>query len=457
MQKRIIQISFQIIIAIFLFHLSSCKAVSLFQEQSKVTHPQWSKNAVIYEVNIRQYTPEGTFKAFEKHLPELKQLGVDILWLMPINPIGELNRKGTLGSYYSIKNYKAVNPEFGTLDDLKSLVTKIHSLGMHVIIDWVANHTSWDNVWTKTHPDFYTRDSNGNFVSPVADWSDVIDLNYDNKELWTYMIDAMSYWIKECNIDGFRCDVAAMVPTEFWIEARKELSKIKSDIFMLAEASENYLHQAFDMTYNWQLKDLINKVAKGTKKASDIISYYNQEKKDYNDDDYRMVFTSNHDENSWNGTVYERLDGAAETFAVLCGVVKGMPLIYSGQEAGLNKRLRFFDKDTIDWKPSPMRQIYTDLNNLKKYNKALWNGLAGGEMKFLETGNNDVLAFIREKNNNKVLAIFNLSPTNQTINLSSPLIKGDFSILFEDGKKITFSESEKFQLTPWKYLIYFKL
>ena len=203
-------------------------SINIFgQSKPTLAHPEWSKKSVIYEVNVRQYTPEGTFAAFEKHLPELKALGVDILWLMPINPIGKLNRKGFLGSYYSVSDYKAVNPEFGTLADFKRLVQKIHNMNMHIIIDWVANHTAWDNVWLKDHRDFFTKDSYGNLVAPVADWADVVDLNYDNKELWNYMIDAMAYWIKECDIDGFRCDVAAMIPTEFWLEAYPRLSKIK--------------------------------------------------------------------------------------------------------------------------------------------------------------------------------------------------------------------------------------
>ncbi len=220
----------------------------LFAQQSNVVHPLWAKDVGIYEVNIRQYTPEGTFNSFGKYLPQLKELGVGILWLMPINPIGVKNRKGKLGSYYSVRNYKKVNPEFGNLKDFKLLVKKIHKMGMHVIIDWVANHTSWDNVWVKEHPEFYTKDANGNFVPPVADWSDVIDLNYNNKLLWKYMVDAMKYWLTETNIDGFRCDVAAMVPTEFWNYARKELEKIKP-VFMLAEANEPELQiHAFDMS-----------------------------------------------------------------------------------------------------------------------------------------------------------------------------------------------------------------
>lgn len=423
------------------------------QSYKSVKHTEWSKKATIYEVNIRQYTPEGTFSAFQKHLPELKKLGVDILWLMPINPIGVQNRKGSLGSYYSIQDYKAVNPEFGTMEDFRKLVSEIHKLGMHVIIDWVANHTAWDNVWVKSHPEFYTKDEKGNFVPPVADWTDVIDLNYDNKELWNFMIDAMNYWIKESNIDGFRCDVAAMVPTEFWIEARKHFTKSKKNIFMLAEANENYLHQVFDMTYNWPLKDLMNDVAQGKKNPKAIKEYFENEKKEYNKDDYRMVFTTNHDENSWNGTEYERLGDAAETFAVLCGTVKGMPLIYTGQEAGMNKRLRFFDKDTVDWKPNKMREIYTKLSELKRNNRALWNGASGGEMNFVNTGNENVLAFAREKGKNIVVSIFNLSPKQQNVKFDFKNISGKLTDVF-GNKKMSFNGTIELNLEPWNYKIY---
>ena len=442
------------VILLFLFNLSFA-AGNLSQEKTEVIHPEWSRNVVIYEANIRQYTPSGTFKEFEEHLPQLQKMGIGIIWLMPINPIGVVNRKGILGSYYSVKDYKAVNPEFGTLDDFKHLVKLIHKMKMHVIIDWVANHTSWDNVWTKTHPEFYNKDSLGNFYSPVPDWTDVIDLNYNNKELWMYMINAMSYWVKECDIDGFRCDVAAMVPTEFWIEARKQLLKIKH-VFMLAEASENYLHQVFDMTYNWKLKDLMNDIAQGKKKAVDIIKLFNEQNKEYAPDDYRMVFTSNHDENSWHGTVYERLGQGAKAFAVLCGTVKGMPLIYSGQEAGLNKRLRFFDKDTIEWKSDSMRKVYTKLDILKEKNRALWNGSAGGEMKFINTGNDNVLAFVREKGKNKVFTVFNLSPNQNNVDLKDQLIKGSYSNLFDDKKKSDFTNEMKLQMEPWSYRVYVK-
>ncbi len=421
------------------------------EEIKSVKHVEWSRTATIYEVNIRQYTRKGTFKAFAKSLPRLKKMGVDILWFMPIHPIGELNRKGTLGSYYSVKDYTAVDPAYGTVNDFKNVVKQAHKLGMHVIIDWVANHTAWDNVWVKSHPDFYTKDKKGNFVPPVKDWTDVIDLNYDNKELWNYMRDAMKFWIDKCNIDGFRCDVAAMVPTEFWVWVRPQLEKSKP-IFMLAEASEPELHQVFDMTYNWQLKDLFVGCAEGKKNPSDFYKYFEKEKKEYPVDSYRMVFTSNHDENSWNGTDKERYGNAAEAFAVVTGVVPGMPLVYNGQEAGLNKRLSFFEKDTINWKPNKMSGIYSKLFHLKKENNALWNGTSGGEFQKVPVNNKSIFSFYREKGKDKVVAFFNFSKEKQEVNLKNAGLQGTFRNLFTNQTVILTTES-KITITPWGYEI----
>ena len=426
------------------------------QKETTVVHPEWSINSSIYEVNVRQYTPEGTFKAFQRHLPELKKMGIGIVWIMPINPIGEKNRKGTLGSYYSIKDYKTINPEFGTLEDFKDLVNAIHKQGMHVIIDWVANHSSWDNILTKTHPDFYKKDSLGNFVAPVPDWSDVIAFNYNNPKLWIYMENAMEYWIKECNIDGFRCDVAGMVPTPFWNFVRKELEKIKP-VFMLAEAESPDLHKhAFDMTYAWEFHHIFKKIYKGKMNVDSLDAYYKRENDNYNPDAYRMFFTTNHDENSWNGTVYERFGDAVKTFAVLCGVVKGMPLIYSGQEAGLNKALRFFDKDTIEWKKSSLRDLYTKLVELKLSNKALRNGLSGGDIERIETNKDDkIFSFLREKENNKVFAVFNLSPEDQKIEISNDIISGGYKD-FLDDKEILLTSEYSIELPAWGYKVYTK-
>ncbi len=441
-----------IYILIFSLFISSGAAA---QPSTTVVHPEWSKNATIYEVNIRQYTPEGTFKAFEKHLPEIQKLGVKILWLMPINPIGELNRKGKLGSYYSVRDYEKVNPEFGNVNDLKHLVSAAHKLNMYVIIDWVANHSSWDNVWTKTHPDFYKKDSSGNFVPPVADWTDVIALNYNNPNLWLHMENIMEYWVKTCGIDGFRCDVASMVPVPFWNFARKELEKIKP-LFMLAEAENPDLQEhAFDMTYAWEYHNIIKQIAQGKMSVKDLDEYFTKDKKNYNPDAYRMLFTSNHDENSWNGTVFKRFGDAAKTFAVLCGVAKGMPLIYSGQEAGMKKSLKFFDKDTIIWKPSEFRNIYTKLADLKLKNKALWNGTSGGEMIFVPTNNDEkILAFTREKDNNKIFTIFNLSPEKINAKIQNQNVEGIYKDLFS-GKTITVKKNMSLELKPWEYLVFY--
>ena len=432
-------------------------SVTVFaQKTTTVIHPEWSKNASIYEVNIRQYTPEGTFTAFQKHIPEIKKMGIEIIWIMPINPIGEKNRKGTLGSYYSVQDYRTINPEFGTLNDFNNLVNEIHNEGMYVILDWVANHTSWDNVLTKTHPDFYKKDSLGNFIAPSPDWTDVIALNYNNPGLWIYMENTMEYWIKESRIDGFRCDVADMVPTPFWNFVRKELEKIKP-VFMLAEAENPGLQKhAFDMTYAWEFHNILKEIYNGKMTVTDLDKYYVRENEKYNPDAYRMVFTTNHDENSWNGTVFQRFGDAVKTFAVLCGVVKGMPLVYSGQEAGMNKALRFFDKDTIEWKKSSFRDLYTKLIHLKLNNKALWNGISGGEMERIKTNNDDnIFSFIREKDNNKVFAIFNLSAQNQNIKISDNKIGGTYKDLFTDQSNPLTSDYD-IELPAWGYKIFVK-
>ncbi|HKB85432.1 MAG TPA: alpha-amylase family glycosyl hydrolase [Ignavibacteriaceae bacterium] len=438
---------FKLLISLSILFITLSQA----QQVNSVKHPDWSRNLSIYEVNTRQYTPEGTFQAFDSHIQQLKDLGVGIVWFMPINPIGQKNRKGSLGSYYSVKDYKAVNPEFGTLADFKETVKEIHKMGMYVIIDWVANHTAWDNVWVTEHPDFYTKDSLGSFMPPVADWHDVIDLNYDNKELWKYMIDAMKYWVQECDIDGFRCDVAGMVPLEFWKAARTELDKVKA-VFMLAEAEGPDLHEAFDMTYSWELLHLMNDVAQEKKGAQSLRDYFEKEKNKYPVDAYRMRFTTNHDENSWNGTVFERMGEAVETFDAFTCVIRGMPLVYSGQEAGLNKRLNFFDKDTIEWKDSKYRILYSGLLHEKEKNKALWNGEEGGGMIPVEASSGDVIAFVRQKDNDKMYAVFNLSSKSVKTELESNLIRGEYINLLS-GKETKIKSREWIELKPWTYRI----
>jgi len=416
--------------------------------------PDWSKKAVLYEVNIRQYTPEGTFKAFETHLPRLKELGVDILWIMPIHPISLKNRKGSLGSYYAVKDYKAVNPEFGTMDDFKSLVNKAHEMGLKVIIDWVPNHTGWDNQWIFDHKDWYTQDSVGNVIPPNPDWSDIADLNFDSKPMRRAMIDAMNFWVKETDIDGFRCDVAWGVPQDFWDQARASIDSIKP-VYMLAEDEDHpeFLKYTFESNYAWKLHHILNEVAKGKKTAADIKTYFDESKGKYAPGSFPMQFITNHDENSWQGTEYERMGEAVKTLSVLTFTIEGIPLLYSGQEAGLNKRLLFFEKDTINWSNLEMQKFFQSLTSLKHDNSALWNGTAGGSMVFVETSvPQNVLAFTREKDGNQVLAVFNLSANPVEANLELPQA-GDYQEYFS-GETKTLEKGSAIKLDKWGYQVF---
>lgn len=339
-------------------------------------YPAWANSANIYEVNVRQYTQEGTLKAFAEHLPRLKEMGVDILWFMPVQPIGEKNRKGGLGSYYSIQDYTAVNPEFGTLDDFKAVVKQAHELGMKVMLDWVANHTAWDHAWMTDHPDYYTQ-INGKPTTPVddkgnvTDWTDVADLNYDNQAMRAEMVKAMQFWVSECDIDGFRCDVAGFVPLDFWEETRPQLDSIKQ-LFMLMEWEAPEYFSAFDMGYGWELHHIMNEVAQDKQPASAFDEYLEKQDSLGVAGEMKMYFTSNHDENSWNGTEFERMGNNHEAMFVLATTFPyGMPLIYSGQEAALDRRLSFFEKDSIGWGNYKLRDFYAEMLRLKTEHPAL--------------------------------------------------------------------------------------
>jgi glycosidase len=384
--------------------------------ESIVVHPPWSRSATIYEVNLRQYTPEGTLAAFEAELPRLKRMGVDIVWLMPLHPVGAKNRKGTLGSYYAVGDYTAVNPEFGSLADLKRLVARAHALGMNLILDWVANHTAWDHPWVAQHPDWYKKNERGE-IYPVTfgegaareEWTDVVALDYANQALWAAMTEAMAFWLQEADVDGFRCDVAGLVPTPFWEQAREALERIKP-VFMLAEWSDAALHRkAFDMTYDWDLYELLKKLAKGQGHADDVGAYLEKAGQHFPPDAYRMAFTGNHDTNSWHGSDTELYGEAFRTMAVLAATLPGMPLVYGGQEALFDKRLQFFEKDPIAWKQRELAPLYTELLQLKHAHPALWNGTAGAPARVLALDNPAVLAFERRKEGDAVTVIANLS------------------------------------------------
>ncbi len=421
---------------------------------SETIVPEWSHDASIYEVNIRQFTPEGTFNAFAGHLPRLQELGVEILWLMPVHPIGVKGRKGTLGSYYSVKDYKAVSSEFGTMEEFKSLVSQAHLLGMKVILDWVANHTAWDHEWITKNPEWYSTDSLGKIIAPVADWSDVADLNYENREMRAAMIDAMKFWVAEADIDGFRCDVAGWVPDDFWAEATQTLNPIKP-LFMLAEdeGNLNLLVKSFNMNYSWTFHHIMNRIAKGEAGVPQVKSYFERADTTYPAGSYAMQFTSSHDENSWNGSEYERLGLAVKTMAALSFTVPGMPMIYSGQEAALEKRLEFFEKDPINWDNLEMQEFYKKLIELKKNNKALWNGTAGGGIHFLSTSTeNELLVFSRRKEGNEVIVLANLSPEP----IENEVVCCKYSGPFLDwisGDSIDLDQTKKVELKGWEYKI----
>lgn len=447
-------------IALFTIILAGCRNQSNQSQEETGGQPSetivrtsWSKNANIYEVNIRQYTQEGTFEAFRQHLPRLKSMGVDILWLMPINPIGEKNRKGTLGSYYSIKNYKDVNPEFGTLEDFTILVNEIHELGMYVIIDWVANHTAWDHPWTVEHPDWYVKDSTGNLLSPF-DWTDVVKLDYNNRYMRNAMMESLEFWLEETDIDGYRCDVAGEVPTDFWDTARITLETIKP-VFMLAEAEKpELLKRAFDMDYGWDLLHICNKISKKEANANRLAEYFAKLDTTMPAGAFKMNFITNHDENSWNGTEYKRHGAAVETFAVLVSTIPGMPLLYSGQEEGDDHALQFFEKDPIQWGDYKYEKFYQSLLNLKKENKALWNGEVGGSFKRIATDNNEsVFAFFREKEGKSVFVILNLSPDSLAVNFQGDAFAGEYTGLFS-GSKTSFGKDLKMNLKPWEYQVW---
>lgn len=427
------------------------------QPYVELTHPQWSKNATIYEVNIRQYTPEGTFNAFASHLPRLKDLGVDILWLMPIQPIGEKNRKGERGSYYAVKDYQAVNPEFGTMDEFKSLVDQAHELGMFVILDWVANHSAWDNPLTISNPEWYTKDHNGSFQpTPWWDWTDIIDFDYENPQLRKYMTDSLIYWVKEANIDGYRADVAGFIPTNFWDNVRFELDKIKP-VFMLAEWDARDLHKkAFDMTYAWELHDALVDVNKGHGDASTIYSHFAHALSAWPDNAIKMNFVDNHDKNSWEESMFARHGKYLNAGIVLTVTAEGMPLIYSGQEAGLNRPLAFFEKDEITWKAHPVGDLYKKLFKLKHKNKALWNGNWGGKMIPVPNDNSKAMfSFARQKAEDKVFVVINFSDESQRVSFNETIQLGKYTEYFSN-KTTQIDAETKLTVPAYGYKIFVK-
>ncbi len=466
MEKKLFAIC--ALIALFIWSCNQEKADAENATEAKsqemeidIAGPEWAANNNLYEVNLRQYTREGTLAAFAEHLPRLKAMGVDILWFMPIHPISEVKRKGPLGSYYAPADYRAVNPKFGTLEEFKALVQRIHDMDMKVILDWVPNHTGWDHPWITEHPGWYTRDpQTDTIVHPSdrgnpTDWYDVAELNFDNPEMREAMIEAMLFWINEVGIDGFRFDSAHNQPLDFYKQATKALKKANQDIFLLAETEDApYINEGgIDVSYGWAFHHLLNEIAQGKADATEVKAWYEEYRQTF-ERGYQIQFLTNHDENSWNGTIEERMGEAADAMGILAYTFDGMPLLYSGQEAGLDKRLKFFEKDEIEWGNLEKENYYKRLLELKHRNKALWNDTAGGIPQFIETSApEDIVAFYREKDDHQVVVFVNASERPHQIEVPEGTPTGEFRSVF-NGRAVDIKPGMTLRMNPWDYLVY---
>lgn len=430
------------------------------KRQNLSIHPEWSYSAVLYEMNVRQLTEEGTLQAAEEKLAGLRELGIDAIWLMPIYPIGVEGRKGSLGSYYSIKDYCDVNPEFGTMADLDSFVAKAHSLGMKVILDWVANHTARDAKWLKTKPaDWYEREADGEAKVPW-DWTDTAKLNYANRDVWRGQIEAMRFWIEKHQIDGFRCDMAMLVPIKFWQEAHKILHAIKPDIFMLAEAEElNLFDHAFDMGYAWEIHHMMCDIAKGERRVWDLRNTMYTDRERYPQSAMRMMFTSNHDENSWSGSEQSRFGDALEVMTALTFLWEAsMPLLYTGQEMGYDHSFEFFDKDPIpqEYQTKEFSELYRKLIKLKHSQPALQAGERGGRIIEIENNAKDcMMTFVREVEGSRVVAILNLSPYTIHANYNNGIYAGTYTNAIT-GQEVMLPVHLEQDFKPWEYTILYQ-
>lgn len=418
----------------------------------------WVHTTNIYEVNVRQYTPEGTLNAFAAQMPRLRDMGVKTLWFMPLTPIAQKNKKGSLGSYYACSDYTSINPEFGTLEDFKSLVKQAHEMGFKVIIDWVANHTGWDHKWTTEHPEYYQKDSATKDFKIASGMDDIIELDFKNPALRKAMKDAMAFWINECDIDGFRCDLAFWVELDFWKEARQELDAIKP-LFWLGEFDElekPEYGEAFDASYTWtwmhKAKDFYQ-----DKLSIDTLTTVLKKYDDLGDSTMRAWFTTNHDENSWNGTEYEKYGDMAKALAVFSCTWNGVPLLYSGQEIGNLKRIAFFDKDTIRGTDNAMTPFYSSLLKLKINNPALRSGDPSVQtFRIKTTAPKNIFAFLRKKDGREVLVILNLSAQKDIhFEIVDENVKGVYKNVFS-GAANDFTSEKSFEMQGWEYLVYEK-
>lgn len=419
----------------------------------ELENPEWSRDAVLYQINTRHFTQEGTFRAAQAELPRLKELGVDILWLMPIHPIGEKNRKGTLGSPYSVKDYYAVNPEFGTEEDFRAFVDAAHEQGFKVILDLVANHTAWDHPIASEHPDWYEKTWDGQFrPTPWWDWSDIIDLDWSKPGVRDHVGTAMEYWVREFGIDGYRADVAGYVPVDFWETMRTRLDAIQP-VFMLGEVQQTAWHRAsFDATYAWDWHHTSKDIAKSNGNAMSLYGYYAENESLWPREAMRMTYIENHDSNAWEGTLYENYGDALEAMTALAFTGEGLPLVHNGMEACNAKRLEFFEKDPIDWSQGDdcsYGELLRDLIAFRTANPALHNGKWGARMHKVENSAPEQLfAWVRQQDGNKVLGLFNLTDRPVSAVLSDGLPAGEYREFGSDAE-VQIKQGDTIKLEPW--------
>lgn len=406
----------------------------------------------IYEVNVRQYTAEGTLVAFAQHLPRLAEMGVACLWFMPLTPISALHRKGTLGSPYAAADFLSLNPEFGTVQDFQAVVKAAHQLGMKVIIDWVANHTGWDHSWAQQHPEFYKKEPNGTFKI-ASGMADIIELDYENPAMRAAMIAAMNGWLENFKIDGFRCDLASWVPLDFWKEVKKALDP-QDSLFFLGEYDdlENPEYgEVFDASYPWQF---MHQSERFVKEKSSLISLQNllQDYQSLNLKSRRAWFTTNHDENSWNGTEYEKYGALAGAFAVFSYTFPGLPLVYSGQEKPVHHRLEFFEKDDIAFQNRyDLFGFYKRLNRLRAQYPEIF--LAKNNLEFLETDAPDSVLAYQRTGRNAATILLNLSEKPVDFQVKTPLPAGQSMEIFTGGFR-DLGQNNDFTLKPGEYRVY---
>ena len=459
------------LIGVFIFSCQSPKEEARKPEEKKVQvktlapiSQEVVAHSVLYEANIRQYSEEGTFNAFAQDLPVLKKMGVKILWLMPINPISTTKSKGPLGSYYAVSDYTKVNPEFGTLEDFKALVQKAHELGIYVILDWVPGHTGWDHHWIQEKSDYYLKNRKGEIIDPIDfrtgksfGWTDVADLNYNNLEMREELRQAMVYWVKETDIDGYRIDQAYAVPPVFYDKTIEALREIKP-VFLLAETDIYHpgginLVSKFDATYDWPGHQLSKEIAQGRRSATNYHRHIQRTNRLYGPENILVNFISNHDENSWNGTVKESYGAADHIFMAMNFTLPGMPLIYSGQEYDLNKRLSFFEKDSFPKVVGKTMELLQQLGALKNNHRALAAGTSAGSYKRINTTrDNQILAFEREKEGDTLVVVANLSKDYAQFTMP---YAGSFK-RYQDFKSKLLSPSYQYDMKPWEFWILIK-